>query len=93
MPILDDQGAEMPLAVGFTGGLASGSRRGSPTGGLREPRSPDGPDPGAPDVRVIDALAMTRAATSRLSMDRARGAPSHGALGPDALADGPSTPG
>jgi hypothetical protein len=31
MPILDDQGAEALLAVGFTGVLASWSRRGSPT--------------------------------------------------------------
>jgi hypothetical protein len=89
MPILDDQGAEALLAVGFTGVLASRSTRGSPTEWPREPRRPDGPDPGAPDVRVIAALAMTRAATSRLSMDRARGAPSHGALGPDALAARP----
>jgi hypothetical protein len=87
--ILSDQGAEAPVAVGFTGVLASWSRRGSPTGGSREPRRPDGPDPGAPDVRVIDALATIRTATSWLSMDRARGAPSHGALGPDALAAGP----
>ena len=93
MPILDEQGAEMLLAVGFTGVLASWSRRGSPTGGSREPRSRDGRGPGAPDVRVIEALATTRAATSRLSMDRARGAPSLGALGPDALTAGPRTPG
>ncbi len=93
MLILDDQGAEMPLAVGFTGVLASWSTRRSPTGWSREPRSPDGPHPGAPDVRVIEALATTRTATSRPSRDRARGAPSHGALGPDALAAGPRTPG
>ena len=46
--ILDDQGAEMLLAVGFTGVLASQSRRGSPTGWSREPRRADSPTLGAP---------------------------------------------
>ena len=40
MPILDDQGAEMLLAVGFTGVLASRSRRGSRTKWPREPGRP-----------------------------------------------------
>ncbi|MGE3844477.1 MAG: hypothetical protein AB7I50_23175 [Vicinamibacterales bacterium] len=48
MLILDDQGAETLLAVGFTGVLASWSRRGSPTGWPCEPRRPDRPESGAP---------------------------------------------